>query len=267
MASSNIESIEVDDWINLDWRIREFAHWPEYIFRGHAQDDWLLESTLSRALKRIKKGNKKELVETHLRNFSLEIRGRRGSNPRKLSDNELWALGQHFGLFTPLLDWTESPWVALFFSLASKEVSTTGKRALWALNKGDINTINDAYRRRKNFNAKWIVDLIEPTIDENSRLVNQRGLFTKIDAENHIEQWVAKAPKVGNWVTLYKITFPDSIRQRALSYLNHMNINYSSLFPDLHGSSENANRKLLDIDYFMERQTLELDGKLDDEID
>ncbi|MBC7936283.1 MAG: hypothetical protein H7Y86_13110 [Rhizobacter sp.] len=80
-----------------------------------------------------------------------------------------------------------------------------------------------------------------------------------------IESWVSKAPSVGNWITLYKITYPDSLRQKALSYLNLMNINYSSLFPDLDGSSKNTNRKLLDIDYYNKRKKLEWDDKLDDE--
>lgn len=267
MATSNIDKIDVDDLTNLDSKIKEFAHWPEYIFRGQGQDNWLLESNLSRALKTVKAKNKKKLVADHLRNFSLEIRGRRGDNPRNLSENELWALGQHFGLFTPLLDWTESPWVALFFSLSSTEKSETGKRALWALHKNDIPRINASYKKKKVDFKKWTVDLIEPTIDENSRLVNQRGLFTKIDVSNDIEQWVAKAPRFGDWVTLYKITYPDTLRQKALSHLNLMNINYSSLFPDLYGSSKNTNRKLLDIDYLQERKKLEWDGKLDAEVD
>jgi hypothetical protein len=267
MATSNIDKTEVDDWLNLDWKIKEFAHWSEYIFRGQAQDNWLLESTLSRALKTVKARNKKQLVTDHLRNFSLEIRGRRGDNPRSLTENELWALGQHFGLFTPLLDWTESPWIALFFSLSSIEKSETGKRALWALHKNDIPRINASYKKKKVDFKNWTVDLIEPTIDENSRLVNQRGLFTKIDVSNDIEQWVTKSPKVGDWVTLYKITYPDTLRQKALTYLNLMNINYSSLFPDLYGSSKNTNRKLLDIDYFNERKKLDWAGKLDEEVD
>lgn len=253
MAKTSLDITTVDDWDNLFYTINDyFADWPAYIFRGHRQSDWLLESTLSRALKYIKAKDKDALVKEHLDTFNLEIRGRRGLNPRQLTENELWALGQHFGLHTPLLDWTQSPYVALFFALTSLEKSATGMRTLWALHSTDIEDITSWYKKKKN-HSKWTVDLINPILDENSRLVNQNGLFTKLHFTNDIEKWVLQGPDLG-WITLYRIDFPDNIREKALSYLNLMNINYSSLFPDLFGSSMNSNVKLGQTDYIIKQQ-------------
>jgi hypothetical protein len=264
MAISNIEVEKVDDWDNLRYTVNKyFAHWPEYIFRGQAQDNWPLESNLTRALRKIKSTDKEYIVTEHLRRFKLEIRGRRGDNPRGLDENETWALGQHFGLYTPLIDWTESPWVAIFFALTGSEKSETGYRALWALHTPDIESINVAYKDKGLTNH--IVELVEPIIDENSRLVNQRGLFTKIHFDNDIEKWVANAPDLGPWVTLYKIIFPDSLRQRAMLYLNLMNVNHSSLFPDLYGSSKFTNQKLLLTDYLDELKEKDINGTIEHE--
>lgn len=264
MALENIEYIEVDDWDNLRYKINKyFAHWPEYVFRGQAQDNWLLESTLSRTLKKIKYKDKQSLEKQHLRRFNLEIRGRRGDNPRILDENEIWALGQHFGLHTPLLDWTQSPWVALFFALTGQEKTKTGKRAIWALHIPDIELISNRYKG--NNLAEKKIELIEPIVDENSRLVNQRGLFTKIPSGVDIENWVKESPKIGNWITLYKITFPEHLKPKLLLYLNLMNINHSSLFPDLYGSAKYTNLKLTQIDSIQKTKRLEFRDKLDDE--
>jgi hypothetical protein len=264
MAFSNIEVIDVEDWDNLRYTINKyFAHWPQYIFRGQAQENWPLETTLARALREIHSTDKEDIVAEHYRRFRLEIRGRRGDNPRSLDENEIWALGQHFGLYTPLLDWTESPWVGIFFALTGGEKSETGYRALWALDTKEFENINEANKIKGLTND--LVELVEPIIDENGRLVNQRGLFTKIHFDNDIEKWVTNAPDLGNTITLYKIIFPDSLRQRIILYLNLMNINHSSLFPDLYGSSKFTNQKLLQTDYLEELRKKDLEDTTDDE--
>jgi hypothetical protein len=254
MNKSNIEIISVDDLEGLIFTINEaFADWPDYIFRGHSQSDWLLEPTINRVIKKIKQKDKDELVKNHLNKFALEIRGRRGKNPKSLSENELWALGQHHGLHTPLLDWTQSPYVALFFALTNASKSSTGFRTIWALNSNDIETINDWYKKKYKANKKWEVELINSSLDENSRLVNQNGLFTKMSIHNEIFRWVENGPKL-EWITLTRIDFPDKIRDKALAYLDLMNINYASLFPDLYGSSMSCNSKLEQTDFIEKKQ-------------
>jgi hypothetical protein len=51
---------------------------------------------------------------------------------------ELYALMQHHGLPTRLLDWSESPLVALYFALTSEPKSKTF-RAVWVLNPYELN--------------------------------------------------------------------------------------------------------------------------------
>ncbi|MFA7092020.1 MAG: FRG domain-containing protein [Arcobacteraceae bacterium] len=90
-----------------------------------------------------------------------------------ISNDELWALGQHFGLATPLLDWSRSPYVALFFAL--NNCSKTENGVLYALVESDIEEIN----KRKCKNQQG-VHIVNPLTNFNTRLVNQRGLFLNV---------------------------------------------------------------------------------------
>jgi hypothetical protein len=51
------------------------------------------------------------------RYYSLAIRGMRGDHPSRLDYNQVWAMGRHYGLNTPYLDWSNSPFLAAFFAV------------------------------------------------------------------------------------------------------------------------------------------------------
>ena len=247
---SSIEKETVESWESLVTTLDDtFKHFNGYIFRGQADTEWKLESTLARALKEtpLKNKEKEQLENTHLTSFKINLRGRSNYNLENVSDDELWALGQHFGLFTPLLDWTRSPYVALYFSLLGK--CESGYRVIWALLESDIETLNAKVRNH----AKRI-RVINPLTNYNHRLVNQRGLFVKIPVGVDLEKWV-KPSENFTWVTMYKISFPDKIRNDALAALDSMNINHLTLFPDITGSSLHTNYQL-EIEPFLEQERL-----------
>lgn len=227
-----------DDYVN-----QHIVNYKAYIFRGQASSEWKLESTLERMLKKEKKNGTQEVVDEHLNRFKLSTRGRRGSSPPCIgTENDWWALGQHFGLATPLLDWTFSPFVAAYFAFHQKENENSKYRAVFALQQELIQDKCDELSKVKKFNEPLIT--FSPMTDENSRLVNQGGLFTKSPLGIDIEKWVAKYYPGYDRGILVKILIPNSDRNLALINLNRMNINHSSLFPDLYGSSKHCNLHL-----------------------
>jgi len=222
----------------------------DYIFRGQRMSSWKLESSLDRALKHAgQQANAARVATQHFREFRFATRGRRGPNPQKLTENERWALGQHYGLWTPLLDWTESPFVALFFAFEEPSRRNEGTRAVFGLSRTLIQSKSTSIAQKQVDSAARpdILEIITPMTHENPRLVSQGGLFTRGTFGVDTERWVethfegSKADRA-----LVKIVVPEhkGDRPEILRTLNRMNINHRSLFPDVEGSARFCNTRL-----------------------
>lgn len=245
----------------------------DFVFRGQANSDWPLETTFTRLLHRA--GYRPKLRENwystralQIENFRHFLVGRRGANPASLSNESAWALGQHYGLATPLLDWTTSPYIALFFAYTGAE-SDGPKRSVWCLNRSattnfdrkikklEILELDEFKKYKLRYNSsidthKRRVDLIldaalkgghikffVPENDENARIVSQSGVLSMLPNERSIDSWADQLhPKA-----LIKINLPNNPEFRAtiLTQLNLMNINYATLFPDIGGAALHSN--------------------------
>lgn len=272
MYTHNLESWEQFVEFVKDPRLS----WPTLIYRGHANADWKVESTLDRIEKQypttpnpgssnpshfnVPRVNRK----THLKRFKEFARGRLTTEIPD-SDDEWWALAQHHGLATPMLDWTYSPFVALYFAFEMEkcycktELKEPENRAVLALTHHLV--------LEKAEDASLIPRPFVPTGHANYRLTNQAGLFLRmpdyllipdtgekkinIDLEFYLETHFKnetyeelKAGGKGNLrprAILQKFIIPNKKRVECLRFLDYMNINRSSLFPDLDGSARYCN--------------------------
>jgi hypothetical protein len=247
-----VEEIRLSAWRWFaDYVNQELLDYTTYIYRGHANSVWKLEPTLDRVIQSPRSLRRRP----HLDAFKYSVRGRRGPNPAPLRDeNEWWALGQHNGLLTPLLDWTESPFVALYFAIVNARTEAGSHCCVWALSQSALRSISNVILKDDSIlpvdGRKPIVETIRPLNDENYRLVNQRGLFTRGPDNIDIEEWIKDYyDKDAEGWNLIKIVIPKTGTDDCLRYLNRMNINHATLFPDLYGASIFCNMELRIRDY------------------
>jgi hypothetical protein len=88
------------------------------------------------------------------------------------------------------------------------------------------------------------ITFVRPRSDENARLINQSGLFTRIRGlhATTVEEQIKRIfPRDFDQLVLLKIHIANSERVRILQDLNRMNINHASLFPDLTGAGRFSN--------------------------
>ena len=221
------------------------------IFRGQRNSDWKLQSSLEREIKSVKTQEQyNEIAQKHLSNFKKLARGKIREQSLLLGNSEenneeLWAIGQHLGLKTPLVDWTRSFLIALFFAFYKEETETT-YRCVYRLLE-ELFNIDEKH--------KYIVN---PKMDHYGRLTSQKGLFTYWGIDIHIRSLLmvvnnktsSSLPKdtiQRKLITKYYIS--NELRKDILNYLEKYGITKDSIYPDLSGIINKANSDLKEIIY------------------
>jgi hypothetical protein len=243
--------ITLTSWTQFqDYVQKEPYSLPHFVWRGQRDSNWRLESGLDRYVQK-SADSSATIAARHLERFKQASRGRRGESPNSPNnENEWWALAQHNAMLTPLLDWTESPFVALYFAFEKDQKPVSQKRAVWALStdltsRSESESSHESDKRSLTKRSRGELEYIRPLQDDNSRLVNQAGLFTKVPAGTTVESWIREnAVITPGDVALTKFVIPEEGREDCLRLLNRMNINHLSLFPDLYGAGKHCNNVL-----------------------
>lgn len=280
MAETNeVKEIECKSWEDFTVKVRKGegrflgAPYRGIIYRGQTDPSWKLSSLFDRwrdeyrkenmdFVEKLRKafpaenfqdtnpfkawapGSIETLRQNYLKRFKESAIGCKGWEIDKFNDDELWLLGRHHGLITPLLDWTYSPYIAAFFAF-SGSMETWGKGNPFAIMPTSI------FEKEKI--AIWGLAVYEEKISKEGEFEYifdrrdafyqqkaQKAIFTKL---THDDFWDIAAYLKDKGLASYleKYIVPGCEVGKALADLRLMNISYDSLFPDLYGASLQAN--------------------------
>ena len=200
-------------------------------FRGHSKESYRLSSTLERYLtdifgKNYVQKNFEKIQEIYLkecRKVLLEqsIDGFY-SLPMELTDNDIWAFGRHYHLKTPLLDWSRSFFVALYFAFEDLEPEQEKYRVIYQLN---------------DFLPPEQDVIITPKIKIGTRINAQNGVFTKLPSYRLEELASHNRPEyLGKGIPfISKYLISSKLRMDVLNFLASINIDPYTIYPDLLG--------------------------------
>ena len=242
-----------------------FDNRTDYIWRGHQNKKWELKSFFDRESS---KGdfishitNRQDKLDEILKKFKQRLKELSHTNIDPITEDEIWAIGQHYGLPTPLLDWTECPYIAAFMAFRKKGMERqSDNRVVYALNKVlKILMYKNKLKKKCKKTGKVIssetisrgrfvefLDLTKTSDDmQNERLKSQKGRFTKaldgIDIKTNISKFSNKRKEIveAKKVILAEILIPEEERDKCLNYLrDEKEITHGRLFPDYPGAVE-----------------------------
>ena len=232
--------------LKICFKLRSEKYWS---FRGHRNKTWALQPHHNIS---------QEELTSLFKSFNDRIK--EFPKPDYLDEDNLWRwlfYAQHYGLKTPLLDWSSNPLVAVYFAvenILSGADDDNDYGCVWVLHvsKDKFRWADELreqpFKRTENDDTPivddWLMIKPPPIL---SRLVRQSGLFTFhphekdhcMFCENDTHKEIVKieiVPKNG-------VNPSKSIRQS----LGMQNLHHAGLFPDPAGVAKFVNYELRDL--------------------
>lgn len=239
-----------------------------YVFRGQADASWSLASSLERLLEHVWSNEDfdiKKYEDYTFRRFVGKYRLYSKDAISPASKLETLSLMQHHGVPTRLLDFTESPYLALYFAMESYNPFKGNDFALYAIDctalmkhsllmlresdgsfkhdlaslEDDKDAVFDDVVERTTLDLLWIT---EPKM-MNRRLDLQSGTFiTSINTRVKIEDAIMNPKYAGVEMTKYRM--PSQMYEHVYALLRQANVTSKSIYGDLDGLGRSIRMEL-----------------------
>jgi hypothetical protein len=246
--------IRIDDWKMLVDELAKLTNsqtlHPQNLFRGQGNTEWSLEPSFTRIVKKrdLNKSQALQLEREAVNKFSisgskllpleytidLTLSRFKSQDGAGIDFMGWFVVMQHHGAPTRTLDWSCSPWAALYFACCEQD-GLDG--ALWITDFAKImQNAKTVMPNLNNFNAA-IGDVNAPdvvvatmTYNTNQRIESQQGRFTICT-----NPLLDHKPLLEHAGALQKIEIPKELKHDIMIELAQMNISAKTLFPGIDG--------------------------------
>lgn len=244
-------TLQFDSWAEVCSHFRKTST-TSHLYRGQRRPEWGLVTGLDRVAQELigRWGRAPRASSGHnlraflwsraISTFRQYAAGSRDLDFSRVSEKsaEFAVIARHYGLETPLLDWTRSPYVAAFFALADfaeKGPFESEHACVWMLR------IEHPLSGESEVKG---IDLVAPVSDQLHRQRAQQSVYTHfmnpkfLDLESYLDS-------IGDLGRLERVLIPlGSEALIALHDLNGMNVRFATLFPDLDGAAKEASLEI-----------------------
>jgi hypothetical protein len=266
-----MNEIKINSWnefADISNKLIQFMDDDNVIYRGQANSEWGLYSSFARMMKsepKIRVLDSLHIEEDMLTYFSDRARLYKEipTNREHLNVYDWWGFMQHYGAPTRMVDWSLSPYVALYFAVEDY-YNKDGALFLYKTpplsfvqrlaNKIDfpVGVVNgkdqfidffvDQYNKQINNKPYTKCLLVTRGNNSTNRMFAQQSIHTvgtelldSFDKQIEDLEIEHKVKKKEGEETLIKIIIPLKLKLEFQVNLNAMNINATTLFPGIEG--------------------------------
>jgi hypothetical protein len=246
-TSTRVKALRLRTWTAFKaWANKVRADKSAAWFRGHGSNAYPLMTTFHRV-------ERTRLVDRFyfetMQRFTAHAEatlGRRFDLADGVDYATLMGLAQHHGVPTPLLDWTDSAYIAAFFAFADA-IESRGKRQpskyvrIFALSP-DVPGVAPA-----SVVVSWpapFMAALSITPLHNPRLHAQQGRFLVTNVV-HLEDYIADIERKYQKPLLEAVDIPIRFTSEALRDLAYMGLTAANLFPGLDGAGRMIKHEML----------------------
>jgi FRG domain-containing protein len=236
---------EVKSWDEFKRFVLTLEPW-RFAFRGHGNSTWRLRTSFHRS-------GRADLMKFMSQDVNALHRHLSGltSHHFNLADPLDYAaflnLVQHHGYPTPILDWTQSPFVAAYFAfndLPKVQQDASQKARILVLN---IKEWNVSYERAPVVMPGFLhMTILEPLSTNNPRLVPQQSVSTVTNMDD-IETYIRGVEDRHRKSYLSAIDIPATERRKVMHELALMGITAGTLFPGLEGACRQLKERFFEL--------------------